>query len=58
MPENVMKAIAINPVSSIVIPSPRNGFGTFEYFSFSLMAAIAMIASIQPIPDETPNTVD
>ncbi len=58
MPENVMKAMAIRPVSNIVIPSPRNGFGTFEYFNFSRIAAIAIIASIQPIPDEIPKTVD
>ena len=58
MPEKVINAIAIRPVSSIVIPSPRNGFGMFEYFSFSRIAAIEIIASIQPTPDEIPKTVD
>ena len=58
MPEKVINAIAISPVSNIVIPSPRKGFGILEYLSFSLIAAIEIIANIQPIPEETPKTVD
>ena len=50
--------MAINPVRSMVMPKPRNAFGTFEYFIFSRIAAMEMIASIQPIPDEIPKTVD
>ena len=53
----LINAIAIKPVNMKVIPNPRNGAGTFEYRIFSLIAEIAMIASAQPTPEPSPNTV-
>ena len=48
----------ISPVISMVIPKPFKPLGTLEYFSLSRMAANAIMASNQPIPDEKPKTAD
>lgn len=56
-PENDIKPSAIRPVVK-VIPNPRRPAGTFAYFIFSRMPAIATIASIQPIPEPKPYTMD
>lgn len=53
-----MNPIDINPETSIVMPSPRNGTGMFEYASFLRIAAIAIMAKAQPIPPPTPKTRD
>ena len=52
-----MNEIAINPVTIKVIPIPLSGAGIFEYFSFSRIAAIPTMASIQPIPEPKPKAV-
>ena len=52
-----MKAIPISPVTIKVMPIPRRGAGTFEYASFSRIAAMPTIASIHPIPEPMPYTV-
>ena len=57
IPEKLIKPIAINAVTIKVIPSPFSGPGTWEYYSFSLMAARPTIASSHPIPDPKPYAV-
>ena len=47
----------LRPVTINVIPKPLNGPGTFEYLSFSRIAAMATIAMNQPIPDPNENAV-
>ena len=54
MPIKDINAIPINPVINIVIPSPLRPSGTLEYFNLSRIAAKAMIAKNQPIPEENP----
>ena len=53
-PEKLRKAIPMSAVTMKVIPRPRRGLGTSEYWSFSRIAAIPTIASIQPIPEPKP----
>ena len=53
-----MKAIETNPVNNIVIPTPLNSDGTFEYLILCLIAAIDAIAIKNPIPEPNPYTVD
>ena len=48
---NVMNAIPMRPTVMKVMPRPLSGAGTCEYAIFSLIAASAMIASHQPIPE-------
>ena len=50
----LMNAIPINPVINIVMPKPLRGSGTFEYLSFSLIAARAIMAKKKPIPVYSP----
>ena len=45
--------MAISPVRINDIPSPRKGAGICEYFIFSLMAAMAVMARNQPTPEPT-----
>ena len=52
----LIKAIPINPVSINVIPKPRSGAGTLEYFKRSRMAAMLTMARNQPTPEPIPNT--
>ena len=52
-----MKAIPMRPVTMNVIPNPLKGPGTFEYRSFSRMAAIATMAMNQPIPEPNEKAV-
>ncbi len=47
----------MRPVIIKVIPNPRRGAGTLEYFSFSRIAAIPTMARNQPTPEPKPNTV-
>jgi len=54
MPISPINAIPIMPVSKKAIPSPLIAGGTAEYFIFSLMAAIAMIAKNHPKPPPNP----
>ena len=53
----LIKAMPIKPVIIKVIPKPLKGAGTFEYLIFSRIAAIATIASNQPIPEPKANDV-
>ena len=54
IPINDLNANPINPVMSIVKPSPRKPSGTLEYFSFSLIAANAIMAKKNPEPEPKP----
>ena len=51
MPEKLINPRAIKAVIINVIPNPFNGFGIFEYSSFSRIAAIPTIARSHPIPE-------
>ena len=57
IPTNDKKAIPIRPVINIVIPSPFNPSGTFEYFIFSRIAASATMARKKPVPEPKPKAV-
>ena len=52
-----LKAKPIRPVINMVIPNPLRPGGTFEYFSFSRIAASAMMAKKNPTPDPKPYDV-
>ena len=51
MPIKLIKAIPMSPVIIKEMPKPRKGAGMLEYLSFSRMAAMAIIARNQPIPE-------
>ncbi len=54
MPINDLKAMPISPVRIMVMPRPFSPLGTLLYFSFSLMAASAIMARNQPNPEPAP----
>ena len=49
-PEKHIIAIAMRPTVMNVMPRPCRGFGTSLYWSFSRIAPIETMASVQPIP--------
>ena len=57
MPINDLNANPINPVMSMVIPNPFRPSGTLEYFNLSRIAAKAIIAKKNPVPDPKPKAV-
>ena len=52
-----LKANPMRPVINMVIPNPFRPGGTFEYFSFSRIAANAIMAKKNPKPDPKPYAV-
>ncbi len=58
IPAKHMNPMDISPDKSMVIPKPLKGAGILEYHNFRRMAAMAMIASAQPMPPPKPNTTD
>ena len=49
-PEKHIMAMAISPTVINVMPSPLRGSGTSLYCIFSLMAPMATMARVHPIP--------
>ena len=49
-PEKHIMAMAMSPTVMKVMPKPLSGSGTSLYSIFSLMAPIATMASVHPIP--------
>ena len=49
-PEKHIMAIAMSPTVMKVMPNPLSGSGTSLYSIFSLMAPMATMANVQPIP--------